>query len=284
LNWLPELDTKMACDFLTKWPTLAAVKKAKPEVLRKFFHKHNCRKKDLIERRLKEIKLAVALTENPAIVSASVLIVQSLVSQLRIAMSCVENFDSEIQDVFKNHPDRFFYESLPGAGPVLEPRLAVAMGMDRNRYLSAIELQQFSGIAPVTDTSGKNRWVHWRWACPKFTRQTFVEFAACSLPRSLWAKACYDQLRAHGKGHQAALRVVAFKWQRILFACWKNRQPYDENKYLNNLKRRNPGLLKPLIMPGKSNNPGFESASQIIEQLKSRIKINHVDIPVEKTK
>ena len=262
LNWLPELNTKMACDFLKKWPMLAAVKKVRPEVLRKFFHKHNCRKKDVIERRLNEIKLAVALTENPAIVSASVLIVQSLVSQLQVAMMCVENFNNEIQDVFKNHPDRFFYESLPGAGPVLEPRLAVAMGMDRNRYQSAIDIQQFSGIAPVTDTSGKNRWVHWRWACPKFTRQTFVEFAACSLPRSLWAQACYDQLRARGKGHQAALRVVAFKWQRILFACWKNRQPYDENKYLNNLKRRNPGLLKPLIMHGKSNNPGFESASR----------------------
>ncbi|MCI0447392.1 IS110 family transposase, partial [bacterium] len=271
VNWLPELDTQMACDFLTKWPTLEAVKKVKPEVLRNFFRKHNCRKNDLIEWRLKEIKLAVAPTHNQAIISASVLIVKSLVSQLQVAMICVKNFDREIQDVFKNHPDRFFYESLPGAGPALEPRLAVAMGMDRNRYQSAIELQQFSGIAPVTDTSGKNRWVHWRWACPKFTRQTFVEFAACSLPKSVWAKACYDQQRALRKGHHAALRVVAFKWQRILFACWKNRQPYDENKYLHNLKPKSTFIFKPVILAAKANKPGFESASQIIGQLKSRI-------------
>jgi hypothetical protein len=100
-------------------------------VLRKFFHKHNCRKQDLIEKRLNEIKSAVAPTENPAIVSACVLIVQNLVSQLEVAMNCVKNFDSAIEDVFKNHPERSFYQSLPGAGPALEPRLAVAMGIDR---------------------------------------------------------------------------------------------------------------------------------------------------------
>jgi transposase len=272
LSWLPDLATKMACDFLTKWPTLGAVKKVKPEVLRKFFCKHNCRSHDLIEKRLKEIKTAVAPTENPAIVSASVLIVKSLVSQLQVAMVCVKRFDDEIQNTFNDHPDRFLYESFPGAGPALQPRLAVAMGIDRNRYQSATELQQFSGIAPVTDTSGNSRWVHWRWACPKFMRQSFVEFTACSLPRSSWAKACYDQQRARGKGHQAALRAVGFKWQRIIFACWKNRQPYDENKYLNQLKQRNHSLVKFLLKPAESYNPGFESTSQIIEQLKSAIK------------
>ena len=273
LNWLPDFATEMACDFLTKWPTLKAVKKAKQETVRKFFRQHNCRNKELIERRLKEMKSALAPTENPAIVSASVLIVKTLVSQLRVTMSCVKDFDTEIQEVFKIHPDRFLYESLPGAGPALEPRLAVAMGLNRNRYQSATELQQFSGIAPVTDTSGNSRWVHWRWACPKFMRQTFVEFVACSLPRCIWAKACYDQLRARGKGHQAALRAVGFKWQRIIFACWKNRQPYDEGKYLDQLKRRNHSLFKLLLKPIESNYPGFQSASQIIEQLKSKITI-----------
>lgn len=273
LNWLPELNTDMACRFLTKWPTLTAVKKVKPEVLRKFFHKHNCRKKDLIERRLNEIKSAVAPTENPAILLACALIVQNLVLQLQVATICIKNFDSAIREVFKDHPDRFLYESLPGAGPALEPRLAVAMGIDRNRYQSATDLQQFSGIAPVTDTSGKSRQIHWRWACPKFMRQTFVEFTACSLPRSAWAKACYNQQRALGKGHNAALRAVAFKWQRILVACWKNRQPYDEKKYLNHLKHKNSWPLKQLIRLPKSNTPGFETAGQIAKRLTSPITI-----------
>ena len=36
----------------------------------------------------------------------------------------------------------------------------------------------YAGIAPVTESSGKKRWVHWRLRCPKFLRQTFVEWAA----------------------------------------------------------------------------------------------------------
>jgi hypothetical protein len=45
--------------------------------------------------------------------------------------------------------------SFPGAGPVLTPRLIAA--------------------------SGKQRWVHWRWACPIFLRQTFHEWALHSI-------------------------------------------------------------------------------------------------------
>ncbi len=40
----------------------------------------------------------------------------------------------------------------------------------------------------------------------------------------------------------AAIRVIAYKWTRILFRCWKERVPYDESKYLQALQRRNPQL------------------------------------------
>ena len=41
-----------------------------------------------------------------------------------------------------------------------------------------------------------------------------------------------------GKGHHAAVRAVAFKWIRILFACWKQRIPYDPDRYLKALQNR----------------------------------------------
>src|SRR5260370_42074920 len=59
----------------------------------------------------------------------------------------------------------------------LAPRLIAALGTQRDRYHSASELQSYSGIAPVLASSGKQYWVHWRWACPKFLRQTFHEWA-----------------------------------------------------------------------------------------------------------
>src|SRR3954452_24066183 len=45
------------------------------------------------------------------------------------------------------------FASLPGAGAVLAPRLIVAFGTRRDRYQDAYEMQCYSGIAPVTESS-----------------------------------------------------------------------------------------------------------------------------------
>ena len=87
------------------------------------------------------------------------------------------------------------------------------------------------GIAPVTKASGQSREVHWRWSCPKFVRQTFQEWAACSIPRCAWAREYYRQQRDKGQEHHAAVRSLAFKWIRILFRCWRDRVPYSEAVY-----------------------------------------------------
>jgi len=81
------------------------------------------------------------------------------------------------------------------AGAALVPRLIVAFGTRRERYRNAYEMQCYSGIAPVTEASGNKEWVHFRFTCPKFLRQTFHEFATHSIRQSEWAKAYYDHQR-----------------------------------------------------------------------------------------
>jgi hypothetical protein len=39
---------------------------------------------------------------------------------------------------------------------------------------------------------------------------------------------------------------LAFKWQRIMFVCWRDRVSYDETAYLNSLKRRGSPLAHKL--------------------------------------
>ena len=95
----------------------------------------------------------------------------------------------------------------------------------------------FAGIAPVKESSGKAAWIHWRWACPKFIRQTFHEWARCSIRTCDWAREFYDRQRAKGKGHHAAVRALAFKWIRIFFRCWRDRVPYSEQRYLQALRK-----------------------------------------------
>ncbi|WP_407080508.1 transposase, partial [Enterobacter hormaechei] len=99
--------------------------------------------------------------------------------------------------------------------------------------------------APVTERSGQKSWVHWRWQCAKFVRQTFVEWAAKTVNSSYWAKLYYQGLREKGKSHQSAIRALAFKWIRIIYRCWKARTCYDEAKYLLALEARHSPLLKP---------------------------------------
>src|SRR5437667_237405 len=151
LDWVGELDSLQACDFLQRWPTLAAVQKARPSQLEKFYHQHHCRRPQLIQQRLEQIRQAQPLDPGP-------------------------------------------------------------------------------------------RQVQRRWARPKFLHQSFVEFTGLSIPHCCWARALYQQLRARGHRHWAAIRVVAYKWIRILFRCWQDRVPYDEQKYLKSLERRNPTL------------------------------------------
>ena len=46
--------------------------------------------------------------------------------------------------------------------------------------------------------------------------------------------------------YESHLTAVAFKWIRIMYRCWKDRQPYDEAKYLLSLKKKGSPLVKNL--------------------------------------
>ena len=249
LRWIGTLDTAWACDFLEQWPTLQGLQASSRRQILRFYEKHPRASLDLNEQ-LQEIRQARALTQDEAVLESSALMVQALVSQLRPLLSSIAEFDRKIAAIFRKHPDRPIFESFPGAGAALAPRLTAAFGTDRDRFQAATEMQQMAGIAPVTEKSGKNKhFVHWRYACPKFMRQTFQEFADHSRRWCQWAKAHYELLRRRGKSHNAAVRALAYKWIRILFRCWKDRQPYQDEVYTKSLLKHGSPLLQLLAQP-----------------------------------
>jgi transposase len=138
------------------------------------------------------------------------------------------------------------FKALPGAGPALAPRLAVAFGTDRTRYPNAESFQKYVGVAPVREKSGGQLWTHWRWQAPVFTRQSLVEWAGQTVIWCQWAKRYYERMKAKGKKHHVILRSLAFKWVRILWKCWKTNTAYDEGIYLKALeKKKSPNLPLP---------------------------------------
>lgn len=243
LEWFKDKDTRVFCDFISRWSTLKQAQQARKTTLETFFREHNVRYPKVIEARVSAIKGATPLTHDASVIVPHQLLAHARVQQLRALLDAIERFDAQIAAFAQTLPDYAFFQALPGAGPVYAPRLLAAFGEQRERYPRAADVQQYAGVAPVTERSGKKCWIHWRLQCPKFLRQTFVEWAAETIPRSFWAGAYYRQQRDKGCSHQVALRALAFKWIRILFRCWQTRTPYDESTYLNSLGRRGSPLL-----------------------------------------
>jgi transposase len=266
LRWFDDVATPLVGDLLERWPSLEELRRAHPGTLRKFFNEHNCRSAERNQERIDAIYAAVSATNDAAVLEAGVLTAHGLVALIRTLRDTVARLDQRIEQLVATHPEGALFASLPGAGPVLVPRLIVAFGTRRERYDSAYEVQCYSGIAPVKEASGKTSWVHFRRACPIFLRQTFHEFALHSIGQSEWAKAYYDHLRKdEKKTHHAAVRSLAYKWIRIIFRCWKDGNPYDEEVYLNSLRRRGSQLgaaLAPATGLGWQTVAGFQRLSE----------------------
>jgi transposase len=243
LDWFKEKDTVLFCEFLIKWPSLSAVKKAPKQTLMNFFNQHHSRYPAINEKRIESIKLSMALTDDLGVIEPNQILIEVLIPQLKCLLESIARFDKEIKQRYKGQKDKVVFDSFPGAGPQMSPRIFVAFGTDRERYQDANAMHKYGGIAPVIEQSGQKKWTHWRYSCPKFLRQTFVEWAGQSVRYSFWAKAYYEQQKQKGKPHNTIIRALAFKWIRIAFRCWQTSTPYDESKYLNALKRQGSPLL-----------------------------------------
>lgn len=246
LDWLGDLHTARTGAFLQRWPSLQQLKAASSSSIRKFYKAQGYRGQDKLEQLLANIKNALPLTQDGAVLLSGTMKVHTLASQIPLLTESIERYDQQIASLFDQHDDSTLFGSFPGAGASLAPRLLAAFGSDRGRFEFAAEMQQLAGIAPVTEKSGTGIWIHWRLACSKFLRQTFHEFAGQSILYSTWARASYDQLRKRGNSHHAALRALAFKWIRIIFRCWKTRTPYNETVYLESLRQRGSPLAEML--------------------------------------
>lgn len=251
LQWFPDIRTALVCDFLQRWPSLDALRGVHRSTLSKFFRSHNSHRTQAIEARLRSIKEATPLVTDRAVINSSVLMARALAAQMKTTLEAVRAFDVEIEALCRTHEDFELFTSLPGAGQVYASRLLTAMGSNRERWQSADELLRFSGVAPVIERSGKSSWARWRYFCPKFFRQSFVEYAGESVRHSAWARAFYASQKAKGKSHQAAVRALAYKWIRIIFRCWQTRTSYDEARYLECLRKKGSALVSAAVGSGE---------------------------------
>jgi phosphomannomutase len=128
LEWFSEVSSQIAGDFLERWPTLQKLQKARPDTLRTFLIQHHSCRSEHIQRRLEEIRRAVPATDDTAVIASSVAAVIAVVRLLRELRQAIHSYDEQIETMARQHPDFVIFDSLPGAGAALVPRLIAALG------------------------------------------------------------------------------------------------------------------------------------------------------------
>ncbi|MCK9906651.1 IS110 family transposase, partial [Frankia sp. Cpl3] len=106
---------------------------------------------------------------------------------------------------FGQHPDAEILLSQPGLGPVLAARVLAEFGDDPDRYADAKSRKNYAGTSPITRASGKKKVALARYARNRRLADALHQQAFCALNASPGARAYYDQVRARGTGHHAAL-------------------------------------------------------------------------------
>lgn len=237
------LHSNMACALLQKWGTLQEMKQEEPEKIRDFYGGYGIGK-ELIEDRLEVIQKAVPVTDDAAHIEPCRKTAQALAGAISALTDKISAFDRELAEGMQEHQDAFLWKSFPRAGRQLAPRLLTAFGDDRSRWEDAQEMQEHSGMAPVEEESGNSCYVHWRWMAPTFLMQTFYEYAEQSRLGSFWAEAFYEMKEEEGDDHPTIIRKLAFKWIRIMFRCWMNKERYSEKRYIKALIRSDSSIVE----------------------------------------
>jgi hypothetical protein len=112
---------------------------------------------------------------------------------------------------------------------VLAARVLAEFGDDTTRYADARARKNYAGTSPITRQSGKKKHVQARYVHNDRLADALGRQAFAALRGSPGARAYYDQLRARGTGHQAALRQLGNRLVGSLHGCLKTGIPYDED-------------------------------------------------------
>jgi transposase len=232
-----------AWNFVLAFPTPELLVKAGRRRWEKFLHTHKLWRPQTTAERLAIFARADQFQASAAIVTAKSQLALSLCQLLRTLDGQLGRYREQINTLFKDHPDRALFGSLPGAAEVLAPRLLAGIGNDPQRYGSAEVLQAFAGTAPVTFQSGQIKKARMRWACDKFLRHTVHLWANSFRLQTVWGQTYYQQKRDQGMSHACALRCLGQRLMKIVFRMLVDKTPYDGERHARNQKSHGSWVL-----------------------------------------
>jgi transposase len=169
------------------------------------------------------------LAQPPALTIAYAATVRSLLAVITVLNEQVKVLQGQVAEHFGRHPDAEIILSQPGLGMILAARVLAEFGDDPRRYADGKSRRNYAATSPITRASGKKKVVAARFVHNDRLVDALNAQAFAALTASPGARAFYDQQRAHGHGHNDALRRLANRLVGILHGCLKTRTLYDEH-------------------------------------------------------
>jgi len=238
LDFFSSWTSPAAWRFLKRFPRPETLARAQKTTLIKFLKANRIGLKPIWLRRI-ERRGEAADWPTTAYARANETMAMASVAQLLALQAHISKLEHLIEEQTETLPQNDLIRTLPGAGKQLVPVLtAITAGVEAT-HGGYQALRCLTGVAPVTEQSGRKSNIHIRRRCNKHWRNEMHLFAFCSISQCSWAKAFYDLCKARGDSHATALRKLADKWLKIIMRMIQTGKPYDDEKYVQCLRKHN---------------------------------------------
>jgi len=221
LEAFEDLDAADTLELLAKAPDPASA--AKLTITQISAPLTRARRRNVAEKaaRIQAVLRAEHLGQPEVITAAYAATTRAAVAVLTTLNEQVKILQGQVDAHFGRHPDAEIILSQPGLGPVLGARVLAEFGDDPDRYTDAKSRKNYAGTSPITRASGKKKVVLARFVHNDRLIDALMTQAFSALNASPGARAYYDQLKARGTEHNAALRQLANKLVGTLHGCLK---------------------------------------------------------------
>ena len=239
LALLPAADEPWFWDLVTIASTPALGARLRPKRVERLLAEHRIRRltaQDVIDR-LRRRPVPIL----PGVVEAGSTHALMLVPRLHLLAQQLAQCQTQIQKLLdelgaedqpgqtSEHRDALILRSLPGAGRyVVATMLAEAFWALQARDYRL--LRALCAVAPVTEQSGRSRFVHMRRACNRRLRNAVHHWAWNATLADPSFERLYKGMRGRGLTHARALRGVGDRLLHVTVAVLKNGTSYDASR------------------------------------------------------
>jgi len=233
LEYFPALER--AFDYSKKAPLILLGRYQTPESIRRaglsrlsnWLKKHGCRN----SAKMAEKALIAANAQHtvlPTQTTGSALVVR-LTEQIKTLDAEIDDVDTQITNLFRQHESADVLLSMPGFGPVLAATFLANIGGNLEAFDSVDRLASVAGLAPVPRDSGRiSGNLHRPRRFNRRLLRTCYLAALSSLKNSPASRIYYDRKRGEGKSHKQALIALARRRINVLWAMLRDHTPYQE--------------------------------------------------------